>query len=102
MVEPPTPVDGDIGLLVHEKIGGIDGPATTQLTEFVESCKAGTVTSLIDVELSFLFGTIDLVGSFLLRLEHLVIGIHKAFRSENVLTDKVLEIINVFGVMEFE
>jgi hypothetical protein len=78
MMESATPVDGDVSLLVHQKVGCINRAATTQLTKFIEPGKARTVSGLVDVELSFLFGAIYLVCSLLLRLEHSVIGVHEA------------------------
>lgn len=66
MMKATAPIDTNIGLIVHEQIGGIDGTTTTELAKLVKTCKTGAIACFIDIKLGFLLGAVDFVSSFLL------------------------------------
>ncbi len=66
MMQPATPVNCDISLLVHKQVRGINRTATAQLAKFVKSGKTRTIASLIDIKLRLFLGTIDFIRPLLL------------------------------------
>mmetsp|Transcript_13936 Transcript_13936/g.33257 ORF Transcript_13936/g.33257 Transcript_13936/m.33257 type:complete len:206 (+) Transcript_13936:977-1594(+) len=76
VMEPPGPVDGDVGVVVVEADGPVDGGAGVQLGELVQSVEDGAVGVFPGVELLHLAGVLpEVVGVDLGEEVDVVVGV---------------------------
>ena len=83
-------------------MGCVEGAPARYLAELVQSCEAWAISGLVHGELTFEFVGADVESPFLLGFEHVVVDNVKPITGEDIFADKILEVVDVLGVMEFE
>ena len=80
----------------------VEGAPARYLAELVQPCEAWAVSGLVHGELAFEFVGADVESPFLLGFEHVIIDDVKPIAGEDIFADKILEVIDVLRMMEFE
>ena len=80
----------------------VEGAPARYLAELVQPCEAWAVSGLVHGELAFEFVGADVEPPLFLGFEHVVIDDVEPIAGEHIFADKILEVVDVLGVMEFE
>ena len=83
-------------------MGCVEGAPTRYLAELIQPCEAWAISGLVHGELAFEFVGANVEPPFLLGFEHVIIDDVKPIAGEDIFADKILEVIDVLGMMEFK
>ena len=98
-MEPSSPINGYISFTIEKESGCVDGGASGNLAEIVESIEGGAISGLAYFEL-LSFGE-EIIALFELGRVRKAIDTSKIEFGDNILANKLLEIVYIFLVVEF-
>lgn len=100
VVQPPTPVNADIGIAGQEHMRRIYRPSTGVLTELIEPTEPGTIPTLTHMKLILPLAIGDDLLPVLILQEQHVVGVPEPIAAQDVLAHVVLKVVDVLGVVE--